>query len=146
MKIDHDVTLSGFICIPRSILPGLVKELGLSGLAKYIILLSQADFDKKHKHYSKIIRSDDKIGSEFGISPSTIYKSRSQLAKKGLVIHDSGVSSIPSMEAFDSRLLVASSKKKIPIDIEMLKDWRLFEEKHQEYVDGLKPNQVQNDH
>ena len=53
MKIDYDVTLKGFICIPRSIIPDLVSKLGFSGFAKYLVLVSQADFDLKHKNFSK---------------------------------------------------------------------------------------------
>ncbi len=138
MNLPYDVSLSGFICIPRNIIPGLVKELGLSGFAKYLILLSQADFDKKHKHYSKIIRNDKKIGEGFNISPSAIYKSRKQLTVKGFLITESGVSLIPSMDAFNSKVLIASSKKHISITAEMLKNWKIFEDEHQKYVDEMK--------
>ena len=144
MNLSYDVSLSGFICIPRNIIPGLIKELGLSGFAKYLILLSQADFDKKHKHFSKIIRDDKKIGEKFGISSSAVYKSRKKLTEKGFLTTESGISSIPSMDAFNSKVLIASSKKQISITTEMLKNWKKYEDEHQKYVDKMKNIQVQN--
>jgi len=138
MNLTYDVSLSGFMCIPRNIIPGLVKELGLPGFAKYLILLSQADFDKRHKYYSKIIRDDKKIGKKFGISSSAVYKSRRKLTERGFLTTESGVSSIPSMDAFDSKVLMASIKKHIDITTEMLKNWKKYEEEHQKYVDKLK--------
>lgn len=145
MKINYDVTLNGFICIPRSIIPGLVKELGLSGLTKYLILVTQADFDPKHKNYSKIIRDDKEIGTKFGTSASTFYKSRKVLTKKGLLISEEGVSRVPSMEAFNSKMLISLTKKGIQIGVEMLKDWNLLETEHQKYVDKMKKDWVQNE-
>lgn len=144
MNLSYDVSLSGFICIPRNIISGLIKELGLSGFAKYLILLSQADFDKKHKNYSKIIRNDKKIGEGFGISSSAVYKARRDLTKKGFLNTESGVSSVPSMDAFDSKTLITSSKKQISITTEMLINWKKYEEEHQKYVDKLKDSLVQN--
>ena len=145
MKINYDVTLNGFICIPRSIIPKLVKELGLPGLAKYLILISQADFDSKHKHYSKIIRDDKEIGNTFGISASTFYKSRKILTQKGLLVSESGISSVPSMEAFNSKMLTSLTKKGIKITFDMLKNWNLLTEEHKKYVDNLQKELVQND-
>jgi hypothetical protein len=144
MKINYNVTLKGFICIPRSIIPDLIKELGISGFAKYIVLVTQADFDKKHKHYSKIIRDDKEIAKEFNSSSSTFYKSRKILTKKGFLVSEAGVSQIPSMEAFDSKMLTSLTKKDIQITIAMLKDWTLLVEEHNKYVDNLNDKWVQN--
>lgn len=145
MKTSYEATLSGFICIPRNIIPGLIKEFGLSGFAKYIVLLSQADFDKSHRYFSKIIRDDKEIGKKFGVSSSAIYKSRKKLTESGLLNTEGGVSSFPSMEAFDPKILSASTKKKIAITIEMLKDWKKFDDENKKYVDGLKKDWVKND-
>ncbi|MEL7666492.1 MAG: hypothetical protein AAGU06_03665 [Candidatus Shapirobacteria bacterium] len=144
MKIDYDVTLKGFICIPRSVIPDLIKELGFSGFAKYLVLVSQADFDLKHKNFSKIIRDDKKLGESFYTSSSTFYKSRKFLTEKGFLISDDGVSKVPSMDAFNSKLLTASTKKGISITTEMLKNWKIFEEEHKKYVEKMQKNWVPN--
>ncbi len=145
MKTNYEATLSGFMCIPRNIIPELIKEFGLSGFAKYIVLLSQADFDKKHKFYSTIIRDDKEIGKKFGVSSSAIYKSRRKFTENGLLVTNNGVSSFPSMEPFDSKILSSSTKKKIAITTEMLKNWKKFEDEHKKYTDEMKNAWVQND-
>ena len=144
MKINYDSTIEGYFGVPRSIIPGLVEEVGFSGLAKYLILVSQADFDSRHKTYSKIIRDDKTLAKTFKTSSSTFYKARKMLERKGFLILEDGISKVPSMDAFNPKILTPAVKKKISISTEMIKNWKLFLEEHQRCVEKMQRCSVQN--
>lgn len=102
MKIPYSVNYSGYIPLLRRVLL-LVKAniLPLSQLGPYICFVMQADFDPRHKHYRIILRDDQVIAKELGVSPTTIYRHRKALIKSGLLTEEDGLTKITNFRIYE---------------------------------------------
>lgn len=102
MKIPYSVNYSGYIPLLRRVLL-LVKAdiLSLSQLGPYICFVMQADFDPRHKHYRVILRDDQQIAKELGVSSTTIYRHRKALINSGLLTEEDGLTKITNFRIYE---------------------------------------------
>lgn len=102
MKMKYEPNYKGYFYINRAVLKVLItkKQLSFSQLGSLIYFISQIDFDKKHKNYSKLIRDDDVMAKSLGLSTSTIYKQRKELAEKGLFAINNNITTFESFFLF----------------------------------------------
>lgn len=102
MRIEYKTNYSGFLVVFRAVL-FLVrdKKLNLTQLGAYFIFITQASYDERHKqHYTAIIRSDQEIAKELGISYDTIHKHRKSLINLGLLVEKNGITYVPNFYLF----------------------------------------------
>lgn len=102
MKIEYKTNFAGYLPIPRAILFLLKnKILSFAQLGAYLCFISQADFDKRHKTYQGIIRSDQEIAKELNCNYTTIRSQRKALITKGLLKEENGLAIIPNFYLFE---------------------------------------------
>ncbi|MFA5750371.1 MAG: Lrp/AsnC family transcriptional regulator [Candidatus Shapirobacteria bacterium] len=101
MKIDYEANFKGYISIPRCIQLLIPQEkLTLSELGAYICFVMQADYDTRHKNYGIILREDQEIAKKLNLSPSTLYRQKKKLIKRGLLIDENNNIKLPNFPAF----------------------------------------------
>lgn len=102
MKLKYNANFKGYFPILRGIqlllksLPLTLTQLGI-----YICFVAQADFDSRHKNYGIIIRDDETLAKGWGLSPTTVYRNRKQLIKKGLLTEIDGLTKVTNFYMFD---------------------------------------------
>lgn len=102
MKLRYHANFKGYFPILRSIQLLLKHQpLTLTQLGAYICFVAQADFDRRHKNYGIIIRDDATLAKEWGLSPTTVYRNRKQLIKKGLLTELDGLTMVTNFHMFD---------------------------------------------
>lgn len=102
MKIKYQTTFGGYMTVLRATLYLIkTKTLSFAEFGAYMALLSQADYDKRHKYYGVIIRDDYEIARELSCDPTTIYNHRKSLIKKGLFVEEDGLTKVPNFFAFE---------------------------------------------
>jgi DNA-binding Lrp family transcriptional regulator len=102
IKVTYPINYSGYVPLLRRVLL-LLKEniISISELGIYIYFVMQADFDKKHSKYRVILRDDQQIANELGISSSTIYRHRKKLIKAGLLQEDGCYTKVTNYRIFE---------------------------------------------
>ena len=102
MKIEYQTTLKGYITVLRASLCLLKnKTLTFAQFGAYIALLTQVDFDRRHKTYGLLLRDDNEIAKALGCDPTTIYCHRKVLIKKGLFVDKDGLTHVPNFFVFE---------------------------------------------
>jgi len=102
MKLKYKTNFVGYIPILRGIQLLLKnKTLNFTQLGAYLCFVAQADFDRKHKNFRIILRDDYELASEWNCSPSTVYRRRMELIKKGLLIEEDGVTKVTNFYMFE---------------------------------------------
>lgn len=102
MNLKYAANFKGYFPILRGILLLLKNQtLTLTQLAAYIFFAAQADFDKGHKNYGIIIRDDETLAKAGGLSPTTVYRNRKQLIKKGLLTEIEGITKVTNFYMFE---------------------------------------------
>lgn len=112
MRIKHEPTISGWFPLMRVLFKLLNSNLTVTELGYYLLFVSQANFDTRHKHYTAILRDPDYIAKEFALSTSTVSRQRRNLQNKGLIKECKGTFYIRNMELFktsDVQSLVKSN-------------------------------------
>lgn len=111
MKIKYKTKFGGYVPLLRATFYLIKnKTLSFAQFGAYIFLISQVDFDRRHKTYGVIIRDDYEIASELGCDSTTIYNQRKILIKKGLLQEKDGVTSVPNFYLFESEWVKLLSK------------------------------------
>jgi hypothetical protein len=103
MKINrYKTNFNGYLPILRSI-QHLLKDnsLNFSQLGAFICFVAQADWDKRHIHYTTIIRDDTELAREWGCSLSTVNRKRKELIKLGLLLEEDGLTKITNLQLFE---------------------------------------------
>lgn len=101
IKVTYPINYSGYIPLLRRVLLLLKANiLSLSELGTYIYFVMQADFDKTHSKYRVILRDDQQIADELGISSTTIYRHRKKLIKAGLLQEDGWYTKVTNYQIF----------------------------------------------
>lgn len=114
MKLRYDPNFKGYLPILRCIQLLLKnRPLTLAQLGAYICFVAQADFDRRHKNYGIIIRDDETLAKEWGFSPTTVYRNRKQLIKKGLLTERDGITRVTDFYMFDSDLVKLLAKQEL---------------------------------
>lgn len=86
MKRVYSPNYKGYIILPRGILSVLSINLSVIELAYFIIFLTQADYDSRHKEtYAIILRDDKQIAEINKVNLSTITKNKNKLIKRGYI-------------------------------------------------------------
>jgi len=86
MNIPQKVTYKGWFPLLRSIFLYIQDgALTPTHFGYLIVFVSQMDFDKRHKYYGAIIRTDGEISRDLGLSESSVYKNRKKLIESGLL-------------------------------------------------------------
>jgi len=115
MKIIYPINYAGYFPIQRSILTLISNRIiPLSQLGSFICLVSQADFDPRHRYYSTILRDDNQIAAEFGINSTTIYRHRKDFIKAGLLFEENGVTKVTNYRMFDLEWVQKLAKRNNP--------------------------------
>lgn len=102
IRSHHPINYSGYVPLLRRVLL-LVKAniISLSELGTYLYFVMQADFDKRHSKYRVILRDDEQLASEIGVSSTTIYRHRKKLIKVGLLQEDGWYTKITNYRIFE---------------------------------------------
>jgi len=102
MNIKYKTNFSGYLPILRGVQLLLKnKTLNFTQLGAYICFAMQADFDRRHKLHSVIIRDDYELAKELNCSSSTINRRRKELIKKGLLLEIDGMTKITNFYTFE---------------------------------------------
>lgn len=113
MKLKYRTNFSGYVCILRAVQLFLKdKTLNFTQLGAYLCFITQVDFDSRHPYYRVILRDDDELATEWGCSPTTVFRNRKYLISKGLLIEKEGHTEIPNFYVFELKL--AQSLAKLP--------------------------------
>ena len=115
MKLRYHANFKGYFPILRGIqLLFKNQSLTFTQLGAYICFVAQADFDRRHKNYGIIIRDDETLGKEWGCSPTTVYRNRKQLIKKGLLTEIDGLTRVTNFHMFDLEWIRLFAKQELP--------------------------------
>lgn len=111
MKIKYKTKFNGYLPLLRAALYLMTSNtLSFAQFGAYIVLVSQADFDKRHKNYGVIIRDDYEIADALGCDSTTVYNHRKTLIKKGLLQETNGLTSVPNFYLFEHEWVKLLSK------------------------------------
>ncbi len=115
MNIEYSTKYSGYIVILRCIQYLLSRGVvNLIELSAYILFSMQADWDRKHKYYRAILKSDEEFSELWGCSYSKVHRLRKLLIKKGLLEENNGVSYIKNLDMFKVNTANILTKKSLP--------------------------------
>jgi len=102
MTVKREIRLNGFIHLARFWLLLLrFKEINLSDLGALFLFAALTDWDKKHRTYKCIVRSDKEIAIFFGLSPSTINRKRRKLTMLSLLNQGKEYPTFPFLDLFE---------------------------------------------
>lgn len=103
MYKKYTTNYKGYISVLR-ILQIYLKDqtITLTEFAAYLILIMNADFDTRHESYGQIMRSDSEIAEGVGSDQSTIYRHRTSLIRKGLLLQEDRYTYVKLLDLYTS--------------------------------------------
>lgn len=145
MKIEHKTNFTGYFPILRAILY-LVKNktLNFTDLGAFICLVSQADYDSRHKLYGVISREDKEIAAELGLDKTTIYLNRRKLIKKGLLVEENGFTKVPNFYIFEHKWVKGLAKARARFLQHLIENPQREIEDLPELIEKIQQAQLQN--
>lgn len=137
----------GYLPTPKTLMLFFQKDKGFdfAGFGSLIALASLCDWDIRHEAYACLKLTDDEIGRLWKCSPSTVWRIRKRLEKKGLM-HTSeiGYPRLTHFELFDYQITKELAKEEFANSQEVIARTQELVAVKQGKIAKVQDNQDQN--
>jgi len=115
MNLKKETSLKGYLVLMRNAFNLISnKQLTFTQFGAYLYFVSQADWSKQTGHkYSCIIRDDETMAGLLKVSQSTIWRQRTALVKRGMLVEREGLTWVKNMSLFEINTVKAVIKSQL---------------------------------
>lgn len=138
----------GYLPTPKTLMLFFQKDKGFdfAGFGSLIALASLCDWDSRHESYACLKLTDDDIAHLWKCNPSTVWRIRKRLEKKGLIhTSDVGYPRLTYFELFDYQITKELAKQEFADSQELIAKTQELIAVKQGKIADVQDNQVQND-